>query len=84
MAQFAYDVACIGNAIVDILTHADDAQIERLKLNRGIMTLVDEARAEEIYANMGPGRRGLGRQRRQHLRRRGRAGRQGGLHRQGP
>ncbi len=54
MATFAYDVACIGNAIVDILCHADDATIERLKLNRNIMTLIDEARAEEIYSKMGP------------------------------
>ncbi len=54
MAKFAYDVACIGNAIVDILCHADDATIERLKLNRNIMTLIDAARAEEIYSNMGP------------------------------
>jgi sugar/nucleoside kinase (ribokinase family) len=54
MAQFAYDVTCIGNAIVDILCHADDATIERLKLNRNIMTLIDAARAEEIYSNMGP------------------------------
>jgi sugar/nucleoside kinase (ribokinase family) len=54
MADFAYDVACIGNAIVDILCHADDATIERLKLNRNIMTLIDEARAEEIYSKMGP------------------------------
>lgn len=55
MAAFTYDVACIGNAIVDVLTHADDAAIDRLKLNRGVMTLIDERRAEEIYGQMGPG-----------------------------
>jgi sugar/nucleoside kinase (ribokinase family) len=55
MAAFTFDVACIGNAIVDVLTHADDATIDRLKLNRGVMTLIDEKRAEEIYSQMGPG-----------------------------
>ncbi len=55
MAEFAFDVACIGNAIVDVLAHADDALIERLKLNRNTMTLVDAKRCEEIYNGMGPG-----------------------------
>jgi len=54
MARFDYDLACIGNAIVDVLAHADDARIARLKLNRGVMTLIDAARAEELYALMGP------------------------------
>src|SRR5579862_1525827 len=55
MPDFFYDVVCIGNAIVDVLAHADDAAIERLKLNRNTMTLVDAARSEEIYQGMGPG-----------------------------
>jgi len=55
MADFFYDVVCIGNAIVDVLSHADDATITRLKLNRNTMTLVDAQRSEEIYGGMGPG-----------------------------
>ncbi len=55
MAGSAYDVAGIGNAIVDVLSYTDDAAIARLRLNKGVMTLVDEARAEEIYAGMGSG-----------------------------
>jgi sugar/nucleoside kinase (ribokinase family) len=44
----------IGNAIVDVLSHADDAALARLGLAKGAMTLIDGARAEELYAAMGP------------------------------
>ena len=44
----------ISNAIVDILAHVDDEFLERLGAPRGSMTLVDEARAHEIYDMMGP------------------------------
>lgn len=56
MAALATDVAGIGNAIVDVLASADDALIERLGLAKGSMTLIDAARAEEIYGAMGPAR----------------------------
>lgn len=49
-----YDVIAIGNAIVDVLAHSTDAVIDELGLTRGGMTLVDTARAEELYAHMGP------------------------------
>ena len=48
------DVLCIGNAIVDVLCRVEDAAIEQLELNRGTMTLIDAARAEALYARMGP------------------------------
>jgi sugar/nucleoside kinase (ribokinase family) len=48
-----YDVIAIGNAIVDVLAHSRDEVIEELGLTRGGMTLVDTARAEELYAHMG-------------------------------
>ena len=48
-----YDVIAIGNAIVDVMAPCEDALIEKLGLNRGGMTLVDTARAEELYAAMG-------------------------------
>jgi sugar/nucleoside kinase (ribokinase family) len=49
-----FDVAGIGNAIVDVIAHADDADIARLGLNKGTMTLVDAAAADRLYAAMGP------------------------------
>src|SRR5688500_18968642 len=49
------DVVAIGNAIVDVLAHADDAFLARHRLNKGAMTLIDMAQAEALYADMGPG-----------------------------
>lgn len=49
------DVIGIGNALVDILSHADDALLARQGLVKGTMHLVDEARAHDLYAAMGPG-----------------------------
>ena len=48
------DVVGIGNAIVDVLAHCDDAFIERMSLSKGAMTLIDGARAEQLYQAMGP------------------------------
>lgn len=48
------DVVGIGNAIVDVISHADDGVIERFGLNRGTMTLIDAARAATLYDKMGP------------------------------
>lgn len=56
MTELRYDVIAIGNAIVDVMAPCEDALIEELGLNRGGMTLVDTARAEELYAAMGPAR----------------------------
>jgi sugar/nucleoside kinase (ribokinase family) len=50
------DVLGIGNAIVDVVSQAEEALISELGLERGAMTLIDEARSEELYARMGPGR----------------------------
>ena len=44
----------ISNAIVDVLSHVDEDLIERVGAPRGSMTLIDEARAHEIYDMMGP------------------------------
>ena len=51
----AFDVAAIGNAIVDVIAPADDAFLGRHDLRKGAMTLVDEARAGSLYADMAPG-----------------------------
>jgi sugar/nucleoside kinase (ribokinase family) len=48
------DVLGLGNAIVDILTEADDRTLERLDLAKGTMTLVDEARIAALYGGIGP------------------------------
>ena len=50
----AIHVLTIGNAIVDVIAKVDDAFIAREKLVRGSMNLIDEARAEALYASMGP------------------------------
>jgi sugar/nucleoside kinase (ribokinase family) len=49
------DVLGIGNALVDVLSQADDELVARLGLVKGTMSLVDEARAQELYEAMGPG-----------------------------
>jgi sugar/nucleoside kinase (ribokinase family) len=51
-----FDVIAIGNAIVDIMAPASDAQLTDLDLAKGGMTLVDAARAGALYAAMGPAR----------------------------
>src|SRR5690606_7968163 len=56
MAALSFDVAGIGNAIVDVLAQADEAFLQREALAKGSMTLIDEARAEALYAAMGPAR----------------------------
>ena len=54
MTEPAYDVLGIGNAIVDVIARAEDDFLLRHGMNKGAMALIDEARAETIYAAMGP------------------------------
>jgi sugar/nucleoside kinase (ribokinase family) len=49
------DVVGIGNALVDVLTHAEEGFLARQGLVKGTMHLVDEARAHQLYDAMGPG-----------------------------
>ncbi|HEX7761098.1 MAG TPA: adenosine kinase [Caulobacteraceae bacterium] len=51
----AYDVAAIGNAIVDVIAQADDAFLAAETLAKGSMMLIDEDRAHQLYGRMGPG-----------------------------
>ena len=51
-----FDVLCVGNAIVDVIAPADEAFVEWAGVPLGGMTLIDEARAHEIYDAMAPGR----------------------------
>src|SRR6478672_9452031 len=49
-----FDVVAIGNAMVDVLAHEDDAFVVAAKVERGSMSLVDAQRSDEIYALMSP------------------------------
>ena len=55
MATAPLEVVGIGNAIVDVIATAEDALLAQLDLAKGTMTLIDEARGEAIYSQMGPG-----------------------------
>ena len=47
-----YKVVGIGNAIVDVLAHADDSFLDHMGIQKGIMQLVERPRAETLYAAM--------------------------------
>src|SRR5579875_3589120 len=47
-----YDVAAIGNAIVDVIAPAEDAFIAAQGLTRGAMMLVDQDQQARLYAGM--------------------------------
>jgi sugar/nucleoside kinase (ribokinase family) len=49
-----FDVVGIGNAIVDVLAHAEEAFLAREGLVKGTMALIDAERAEALYHKMGP------------------------------
>jgi len=48
------DVVALGSAIVDVLATAQDADLDARGLVKGTMALVDDERADELYAGMGP------------------------------
>ena len=54
MVQPLYDVAGLGNAIVDIIARCDDAFITAQGLEKGIMRLIDAPEAARLYGEMGP------------------------------
>ncbi|MGE0563303.1 MAG: adenosine kinase [Pseudolabrys sp.] len=54
MATVRYDVLGIGNAIVDVIAHAEDDFLVKQGMQKGGMMLIDEARAQAIYDAMGP------------------------------
>src|SRR5204863_3914382 len=49
------DVVALGHPLVDVLTHETDDVVARAGVERGAMTMVDAARSDEIYAQLGPG-----------------------------
>lgn len=54
MAEPTYDVLTIGNAIVDVLAHAEESFLVREGLVKGSMRLIDGAEADRLYDHMGP------------------------------
>ena len=54
MAQAYLDLVGIGNAVVDVLTHADETFLVKNGLAKGAMTLVDADQAQKLYDEMGP------------------------------
>src|SRR5208337_4992050 len=44
------EVLGLGNSLVDILAYADDAYLQAQEMVKGAMTLIDEDRAEALYA----------------------------------
>jgi sugar/nucleoside kinase (ribokinase family) len=55
MSQARQDVVGIGNAIVDVIAHAEDWFLAAQSMAKGAMTLIEAERAEALYARMGPG-----------------------------
>jgi len=51
-----YDIVAIGNAIVDVISQASNDFLDEEQLVKGSMALIDAARAEELYRDMGPAR----------------------------
>jgi sugar/nucleoside kinase (ribokinase family) len=49
-----YDVAGMGNAIVDVLAPVSNEFLLQHNIAKGVMTLVDQFRALELYAALGP------------------------------
>jgi sugar/nucleoside kinase (ribokinase family) len=54
MSSTRFDVLGIGNAIVDVLARADEDFLVRHGMRKASMELIDQQRAEDIYAAMGP------------------------------
>ncbi|MGF1625087.1 MAG: adenosine kinase [Alphaproteobacteria bacterium] len=54
MTQAQRDVVGIGNAIIDIIAHADEAFLREHALTKGAMNLVDDSFAETLYDAMPP------------------------------
>ena len=54
MTSVQYDVLGIGNAIVDVIAQTEEDFLVNHGMQKGMMALIDEARAAQIYQAMGP------------------------------
>jgi sugar/nucleoside kinase (ribokinase family) len=52
MSESHFDIVGIGNAIVDLLLPTDDAFLATHEMPKGVMSLIDEARAAALTAQM--------------------------------
>ncbi len=50
-----HDVVAIGNALVDVIAHCDDAFLAAHQRTKGSMALIDVPTMETLYGAMGPG-----------------------------
>jgi sugar/nucleoside kinase (ribokinase family) len=50
-----YDVAAIGNAIVDVIAPAEEGFLQAEGLIKGSMQLIDQAQGVDLYSRMAPG-----------------------------
>lgn len=55
MPNTSLDVVAVGNAIVDVLSHADDEFLDRHAMTKGSMQLIEADAAHALYEDMGPG-----------------------------
>ena len=54
MPSARFDVLGVGNAIVDVIARTEEDFLLKQGMHKGTMALIDEARAQAIYAAMGP------------------------------
>ncbi|WP_299641666.1 adenosine kinase [uncultured Ruegeria sp.] len=47
-----YQLTGIGNAVVDVISQADDSFLELMGIEKGIMQLIEQERGEVLYASM--------------------------------
>lgn len=47
-----YELVGIGNAVVDVISHADDQFLGNMGIEKGIMQLIERERAEVLYGAM--------------------------------
>lgn len=55
MSKESLDIIGIGNAMVDVLSQAEEDFLRDNSLSKGAMTLIEAEQAEALYARMGPG-----------------------------
>ena len=55
MPSASHDVVGIGNAIVDVIAHAEEGFLGLRGLVKGTMRIIDGAEADRLYGEMGPG-----------------------------
>tara|TARA_B100001123_G_scaffold381417_1_gene451824 strand:- start:267 stop:1253 length:987 start_codon:yes stop_codon:yes gene_type:complete len=53
VSEKTIDLLGIGNAILDVLAYTEDSFLESWEMRKGDMALIDEARAEAIYNELG-------------------------------